>query len=369
MIWNLFGKKEKINSPEIISMLTCDEFMDATTLLSLLNEQEFNNTIRNDLNLIEIKNLDLYELKQNNISVNICLFLSDKKDKLKTHDNYRGGNLIGKIGASKLRQLCSINIQIFGMLGLKCNKKDFILNDNLNQYLEFKSESEKSTGTLKIDCIVFASFFSETFDFLSKIEKSKLQKSDVSFIIIKNDPNNQYLSILKPNITDGFFTVKSLLEAVKFTLVLDLNKTWEQYLKILKLDIFIEKSIIEKKDIYINFYLSKKGINLKSWADESKTNLITVINSEEFLNQAQVTSTKIKKLMLSIENNSFKSTPQIDDYLTYQMQNGGLQNGADAERINFYAKKYLEVFDEICRPISQLNKSELQQWEVLVTTF
>lgn len=369
MIWNLFGKKEKINSPELISFMTCDEFMDATTLLSLLNEQEFNNAIRDNLNLIEIKNLDLYELKQNNIFVSICLFLSDKKDKSKTHDNFKGGDLIGKIDASTLSKLCLINIQVFGRLGLKCNNEDFILNENLNQYLQFKLESEKSPRTLTADCMKFGDFFSITFDFLSKLEKLKLQRSNISFVISKHDPNNQYLSILEPNVTDGFFTGRSLLEAVKFTLVLDLDKTWEPYLKILKLDTYIEKAIIEKKDIYITFYLSKKGIDLKSWAKESEITLITVVNSEEFLNQVQVTSTKIKKLMESIENNSFKNTPQIDEYLVYQMQNGGLQNGTDTERINFYAKRYLEVFDEICRPITQLNKSELQQWEVLVTTY
>jgi hypothetical protein len=369
MFWKLFGKKEKIYCPEFISMLTCDEFMDATTLLSSLNEQEFNNTIRNDLKLIEIKNLDLFELKQNNVFVSICLFLSDKKDKSKTHDKFKGGDLIGKIDALTLKQLCLINIQIFGRLGLKCNNKNFILDENLNKYLEFKLEPETSLRTLTYDCMKFADFFSKTHDFLTKLEKSKLQRSNVSFLISKHDPRNQYISIIEPNQVDGFFTGESLLEAVKFSEVLNLQKSWKEYLKILKLDTIIEKSIIEKKDIYITFYLSKKGIDIKSWAKENEIILITEINSDEFLNQAQFTSTRIKKLMESIENNTFISTPQIDEYLIYQMQNGGLQNGTNNSRINFYAKRYLEVFDEICRPISQLNKSELSKWEVLVTTY
>lgn len=372
MFWNLFEKKEEINNPEFISIIPCNEFIDSTILLSLLNENDFNNSIRDNLSLIEIKKLDLYEFEQKKISVGLYLFLSDKKDISKNHDYYRGGDLIGKIDALKLYLLCLKNTQVFGELYLQSKKKDFILNKNLNQYFELKPETELSAESLTTDCLNFISMYSTIMDFLSKNEKSKLQKSNVSFLIIKVDPNNLYLSIIEPNRIEHFFSVKSLLEAVRFTLILDLEIPWNQYLKTLKLDTYleayIEKEDIEEEDVFISFYCYKKGIDIKKWAN-GELNLITIISAEEYLNQAQITTKKINKLIESIENNSFIITPQITEYLIYLKQNKGIDYGTEADRIHSFAKRYLKEFDGICRPLSQLDKSTLSNWEVLVTTW
>ena len=365
MIWNFFKKKENINIPEFISLILFEEFMDVGNLLHHLNKNDFNNAIKENLNFNEYKNLDIEKLKQKEIYVYLKLFLSDKKDNSKNHDTFRGGKLIGKIDASKFILLCSACGQEIGKLGLAATQKDFTLNENLKKYIAFKNESNKISNSFRADCLNFLAFFSNISRFLSKLEKSKLERSNISFVFKIADPKNEYLSTIEPNWIKEPTSLESLLDAIKFTQILDLQITWNQYLGNLNLESYVEKFIIENEEDFTNFYLVKKGIDIKKWADGNKRVLISTVKSEDFLNQVQDTISQIKKLLYSIENNLFKSTTAITEYLNYQK----LNLGTDASEIDFFAKRYLKMFEVMCNPILQLDKIELTQWEVHTLAF
>ena len=361
MFWN-FSKKTVRRDPEFIDFLGCEEFINSTDILSYLHENNFNTTIKNGLKFKRLTNIDFQEYQQKNIRFKFCLFLIDENDNTKNHDEYRGGDFIGKIKASKIKSLCYENAYIFFSFYESLNKLDYksiekICNDNFN----INANGIRINGITEIggQALKLSYFYANVFKFLSNVNDSLLKESSISFVVMKFDPNNIYFYSTRPNIVNDEIS----LESIKLLIFLNLKIVWDNFLSDFKIDDVIEKSKTEDQSMGLSFYICKEDVSFKKTMEKEGFTKVLKEKPQDVLNLVNDTINQIEELLVSIEKEALIITPESKEYLDLKEQNSSSEDIA-LKRI---ASESLNKFKNIKNEISQVNDKQSNEWDVIIT--